>query len=448
VQRVDGSDAPVELTPGIGGQELDPVWSPDGSTIVFTYYSNEDDFVGDLWSVPAAGGNAAPLPGGVGLGEATWAPDGSSLVATDEKYLDDTFESRLTKVTFPGGVRSVISGSTDLQSPAISPSGETLAAASFSFDDNVDFRIVTLPVKGGSATTRSVPSTDAEYTSDYSPAWTADGSRIYFERFMFTDNAVGTTVGNPVFVGVLGSVSLTGQQSTALPYKGLIESGPSPAATDVTGPLSTMLAPTSSSTTASSVTVKWSAKDVGVNGVANYDLRQVRFSGGGVRTDSTLATQTTATSRSVALGKGYQYCFSVRARDGLGNVGAWTPVKCVSSPLDQTSLSRSSGWTTVSSSAYYGGSAASAAKSGAKLTRTGLKAKQVGLVIRTCSVCGSVAVSIGSTKLGTVNTKSSTSTYKKVVWLPATNSVRSGTVTISSTSSAKVFIDGLVLRSL
>jgi hypothetical protein len=56
-----------------------------------------------------------------------------------------------------------------------------------------------------------------------------------------------------------------------------------------------------------------------------------------------------------------------------------------------------------------------------------------------------VSVYIGSTRLGTISTRGSW-TYRKLIWLPASTSLRAGTVKLLTTSSARVYIDGIAVK--
>ncbi|MEV6268098.1 hypothetical protein AB0L64_13055 [Kribbella sp. NPDC051936] len=120
-------------------------------------------------------------------------------------------------------------------------------------------------------------------------------------------------------------------------------------------------------------------------------------------------TKTTATSMSLAIAAGYEYCVSVRATDKLGNVGQWSAERCCfSRPLDDRSLSlASTGWTRAT---------------------------------------GSVAVYAGNRYLTTVNLAYPTTHKQVLLGLPVQSTLFSGTLKFVNASSGKlVQIDGLAV---
>ena len=128
-------------------------------------------------------------------------------------------------------------------------------------------------------------------------------------------------------------------------------------------------------------------------------------------------------------------------------VGAWTAETCTAVPLDDRSLSRSSGWTAVTGSAYYRSTAVRASRAGSSLTRTKVVARRVALVVSTCPTCGSVKVYWNGAYKKTISLKSSTTRHKVLVSALSFSSVRSGTLKlVVSSSSNQVRVDGVAVN--
>jgi hypothetical protein len=155
---------------------------------------------------------------------------------------------------------------------------------------------------------------------------------------------------------------------------------------------------------------------------------------------------TTTFSNVLSLGVGRSYCVQVRSFDLSGNASAWSNQSCVAKPLDDRSMSRSSGWTLVSKSHFYLGTATSTSSRGRTLTRTHASLDRVGIVATTCTGCGSVRVYIGSHYVGTVNLHAASTHYRRVFVLPAF-SQRSGTVKLV-TNGKLVQIDGVLVTRI
>jgi hypothetical protein len=226
---------------------------------------------------------------------------------------------------------------------------------------------------------------------------------------------------------------------------------PTPTApTDTVAPVASMigLAPVS---TASSVRLTWSAADAGGSGVASYDVRYstATVSGSfGSYTYPVALQATRALTYDLPVVRGGQYCASVRARDAVGNLGAWTTDTCSAIVLDDRALAvvKGSKWTQGTSTLDAYGTLVSSVRSGSSLELAGVSTKQLGIVATTCSGCGSADVYIGTTFLGTVNLGSTATAHQQVFWLPVLTSPLAGTVKITTRTNAKVIIDGLLIR--
>ena len=216
---------------------------------------------------------------------------------------------------------------------------------------------------------------------------------------------------------------------------------------DASGPAVRMTAPTALATTSTAALVAYSGSDSA--GVASYDVRYRRATfGGSFGGHVGVANGTAVTNLAVNLAAGYQYCFSVRGRDRLGNVSAWTAEHCIAKVLDDRSLTLgSSAWTRTGATVFYGATVTTTRTAGVNLTRAGVRARQVFVLATTCSSCGSLAVYVGSTKVGTLSLKSS-STRNKVMLSTVPTTARTGTLKLVSTTSGKpVYVDAFAIRS-
>jgi hypothetical protein len=196
------------------------------------------------------------------------------------------------------------------------------------------------------------------------------------------------------------------------------------------------------------LTVSWGGTP-GTNPIATYDVRyrKAAYSGAfGAYTPWLSATALTTSGFATA--PGYTYCFSELARDTLANVSSWTAETCTTAPLDDRSLTRKGSWSAKTGSAFYRSTYLSSTAKGAKLTRTGVKAKRIVLVATTCAKCGSVKVYWGTKLLKTVSLKSAKTVNRKLISITTFSSVSSGTLSIKvSTSGKKVMIDGVILSA-
>jgi len=139
-----------------------------------------------------------------------------------------------------------------------------------------------------------------------------------------------------------------------------------------------------------------------------------------------------------------EQCWSARAVDQLNQWGAWSAERCFLAPLDDRRLT-SRGFVRESSYTYeYWKS--TARRTGATLSVSNVRTRQVGLLVQTCPTCGSLDVYVGSRRLGRMYTRSATSRTKVVIWLPRQAVEQRGTLVIRSTSSKRVVVDGVLIR--
>jgi hypothetical protein len=201
-------------------------------------------------------------------------------------------------------------------------------------------------------------------------------------------------------------------------------------------------------TTAASYTFRWT----GVDGAARptaYDAQYRRAAwnaGFGPWATPSGWTGTTSTSKPLSLAQGYEYCVRVRAYGLFGNVGDWSAPRCISRLLDDRAMTAGAGWTRGTARGYYNGTWTSSRTYGAALTRTGTTVNLVGILATTCAACGSVAVYVGNTHVGTISLYSSTTRLQQLRTVRAFAVRSKATVTLRVATSGKlVQIDGLLL---
>jgi len=222
------------MLPAVSTGPLDPVWSPDGTWVAFSMR-------GDIWKVPAGGGEAIALTHGPAYHfEPAWSPDGSRIalsmdidgnldigvvganggdverLTTDRRVDVEPAWSRdgatLYFVSARGGGFDIyryrfsdrsetafISGPRDQIQPAESPDGTRLA-----YVTPVDGRLGTggiwiKPVEGGEPAL--VHYEETEYRAK--PAWTPDGQAILYSSDEPGSNDIAivpATGGNHVYL--------------------------------------------------------------------------------------------------------------------------------------------------------------------------------------------------------------------------------------------------------
>jgi alpha-tubulin suppressor-like RCC1 family protein len=213
---------------------------------------------------------------------------------------------------------------------------------------------------------------------------------------------------------------------------------------DLTPPNVAMTAPSSSVTLSMSVAARWSGSDP--SGVARYDVRRSITPWNAPMSPWTeWLTGTRATSASLTGSYGRTYCVSARAEDGSGNLGAWSNTRCTSVPLRSDHLSRSSGWTKSTSSAYFGGLAHISKTRNTTMTRTGVVAKKLYLVATKCATCGTVQVRWNNNVVTTLNLYRSTTARQQIIPIVTWPTAHTGSMQLIVTSATgkSVIIEGL-----
>lgn len=197
----------------------------------------------------------------------------------------------------------------------------------------------------------------------------------------------------------------------------------------------------------SSTTFTWHGT-AGSASIAHYtvQVRRAAWNGGfgSWTTPSGWGALSAATSHvAVPLPIGDDTCVRVEAVDTGALASGWSAPRCSTRPLDDHSLTASTGWKRASASGYYLGTYSSIKTYGATLNRTSAQFDRLALVATKCSTCGKVAIYAGSSLLATINLYRSTTLREVVIPLPAI-SLRTATVRLRVVTSGKsVVIDGL-----
>jgi hypothetical protein len=196
---------------------------------------------------------------------------------------------------------------------------------------------------------------------------------------------------------------------------------------------------------ATTIPVTWSGTDD--LGVASYDVRYRTSSAtaklGGYVYPAALQ-HTTRTSTTLPAAAGLNYCFSVKSRDIAGTEAGWTDDACTLSPYDDRWATASSGASLRTGTGYYRGTATTITTRGTA-THPGVTASHVGVVAQGCPGCGTVDITLGGVKLGSLSLKLPTGTARVTRWLP-TNRLRTGTLVITSLGQGPVTLDGILIQ--
>jgi hypothetical protein len=493
-QRVepDGVGAPVKVwTPEVTLTHL--AWSPDGTRIAFQAPENGTPCV---YVIAAAGGT--PDKVACDLTSPSWMPDARTLVVVDRRFDGDDRFARVQATT--GGARVATlpapTAAADGMPVRVSPDGRTVAFGVGNTVKYVDFwsdKVLTsAPLDATVHSLNWDPNSRILYATAGGQLVRLDSENLglqgvlpveslrgdldlAWQRLGITIAPTPAVVGAQVSIAFDGSALLPGTTFTCglttvpsapctSPYSAtnlstgentltIVATEPDGRVTkayrtftvDASGPVARVTGPNYQSAVAATAKVTVAATDA--SGVAAYDVRYRRASFAGPYSGYIQPwTGTTATSMDLAVAAGYEYCASVRAKDKLGNVGAWSAERCFSRPLDDRSMTlATTGWARGTSTRFYYGTDTQTTLIGKALTRT-VQGKRFFLVATRCPTCGSVAVYLGSRYLTTVNLTYPTTHYQVVLGLPVQSTLFSGTLTVRTlTTGRTIQIDGLAV---
>jgi hypothetical protein len=209
----------------------------------------------------------------------------------------------------------------------------------------------------------------------------------------------------------------------------------------VTSTPSTVLrADTTLNGSASRVVVSWTGSDGGGSGIASYEVQR-SYDG---QAFTTIAT-TTAQSISWSISQGHTYRFQVRARDKVGNVGAWLAgpiLKPALAEQSSTAVVFSGSSTTTSYASYSGGTERYLRVAGASASYT-TTARGLSFVSTRGPGRGTAKIYVDGALAATINLYAPAYTYRYVAFSKAWSSAGMHTIKVVSagTPYARVDID-------
>jgi hypothetical protein len=202
-----------------------------------------------------------------------------------------------------------------------------------------------------------------------------------------------------------------------------------------------MTAPTSALSLSPNIPLHWGGSDnSGGSGITHYDVqRNTGVWNGQFLGWTNWMMNTTATSATFPGTYGRSYCFRTRAVDRAGNASPWA-MRCTSVPLKAGSLSYSSGWTTSTSSAYFGGAARLTKTGQARASLSGVVAKHLWLVVTKCASCGTVQVRWNGVVKANINLASSTTKHGQLVAALSLPSAQKGTLSLYNATAGRYLV--------
>ncbi len=210
-----------------------------------------------------------------------------------------------------------------------------------------------------------------------------------------------------------------------------------------------LTAPTVSFSATKYALVAW-AKPIASSAITTFDVRvrsATSTSGFGAWNYPASWQNYSGTHLWRAVSPGDNFCVQVRAHNRAGQTGPWSPAQCTANALDdRAATSQSANWFKWSQAAAYNQTLSRTTTHGAWMHLADVQLDRFGVYATTCSWCGTVAVYVNKTKIGTLDLNSATTQTSALLTLPRFPLV-GGVVTIVVTSPTGklVQIDGLAL---
>jgi hypothetical protein len=190
--------------------------------------------------------------------------------------------------------------------------------------------------------------------------------------------------------------------------------------------------------------VAWSGSDGG-SGLATFD---VRYRAGSTSSDfggwTLWQSKTAATAADFTGSPSSDYCFSVRARDAVGNVSSWNGHECSAVPVDDPSLAATGSWSREAGQAgYYLKTFSLSTAAGDTLGVSDVRAKRMAVLATRCPTCGSITVSWNGVVSPPISLAASSVEKKRYVWSQVLPFAQFGDLVITvAPSGGRVEIDG------
>ncbi|MFF4102768.1 protein kinase [Streptomyces sp. NPDC001903] len=181
IARRDASaEKPVGLIAGGAGTcDMLPQWSPDRRSFAFTRSTPEGTAV---WTANADGSNARRITSIAG-GRVSWSPDGSQLAVLRMK---DGVQQLFAVGVADGAARQLTSGGSQVEDPAWSPDGKSIAVCLQTDPENWQIHVVD-PAAPNRAPTQVTRLPHAAHD----PVWSPDGATLAYTAGVYGKGTQG-----------------------------------------------------------------------------------------------------------------------------------------------------------------------------------------------------------------------------------------------------------------
>jgi Tol biopolymer transport system component len=183
IQIVDETGAAPRVLNDSVPQQVDPVWSPDGTHIAFSGGTNPNSEPDDIYVMNADGTNLRQITSGTEIDwNPAWSPDGTRIAFA--RLVNGHANIFVVDLETLEAVQLADNTFGQDQNPAWSPDGTKIA-----FGRNIDTipSIYVMDADGSNVTRLSDPGRG----SDAAPAWSPDGTRIAFARQVNQNRGTG-----------------------------------------------------------------------------------------------------------------------------------------------------------------------------------------------------------------------------------------------------------------